>query len=249
MKPAIFIASSSESLDLASAVQESLESVGECTVWNQDVFKLSRYNIESLIDALEANDFGVFIFTPEDVTSIRGESKLVVRDNVIFELGLFIGKLGRERCFIVAPRGSEDNFHLPTDLLGITPALYEPDRQDKNLVAALGPATTKIARQVRSLSKKPSNEASVDESVVPLSEGDVMAILQSWMGSRPASLNTEVIYFADVDKELKLPTGSAKKHLSQIATRWDYVPSQQGEATILFTEKPRQRTRVHIDDF
>lgn len=121
MKPTLFIASSSEFLDLASAMQESLEHVAEVTVWNQDVFKLSRYNIESLLETLEASDFGVFIFTPQDVINIRGAEKLTVRDNVLFELGLFIGKLGRERCFIVAPRGSEEDIHLPSDLLGVTP--------------------------------------------------------------------------------------------------------------------------------
>lgn len=236
MKPALFIASSSEFLDLASAMQESLEYVAEVTVWNQDVFKLSRYNIESLLESLEASDFGVFIFTPQDVINIRGTEKLTVRDNVLFELGLFIGKLGRERCFIVAPRGSEEEIHLPSDLLGITPALYEPNRQDKNLVAALGPAATKITRQIKSLSKRPIMGIPEEEMLSDLSEGDIKALIQSWMGSRPASLNSQVIRFSDIDKELKLPAGSTKKYIVEIARRWDYVPSQQGEQTILFAE-------------
>lgn len=239
MKPAVFIASSRESLDLASAMQENLEHVAEVTVWTQDVFKLSRYNIESLIDALEASDFGVFMFEPQDIVHIRGTEKLAVRDNVLFELGLFIGKLGRERCFIVAPRGSEEDIHLPSDLLGLTPALYEPDRQDKNLVAALGPAATKIARQIKNVAKKTSSPLAADESPLELTEGDIKALIQSWMGSRPAHLNTEVIRFADVDNELNLPAGSTKKYIVDIAQRWDYAPSQQGAHTVLFTETQR----------
>ena len=240
MKPAVFIASSSEFIDLASAMQESLEHAAEGTVWNQDVFKLSRYNIESLLEALEASDFGVFIFTPQDVVNIRGADKLTVRDNVLFELGLFIGKLGRDRCFIVLPRGSEESIHLPSDLLGITPALYEPDRQDKNLVAALGPAATKISRQIKNLSKKPRKEAVEADSLPELTEGDIKALLQSWMGSRPAARNTEVIHFAEVDKQLKLPPGSTKKYIEEIARRWEYIPSQKGEQTILFVDAPRK---------
>ena len=236
MKPALFIASSSELLDLASAMQESLEHVAEVTIWSQDVFKLSRYNIESLLEALEVSDFGVFIFTPQDVVRIRGAEKLTVRDNVLFELGLFIGKLGRERCFIVAPRGSEEEMHFPSDLLGITPALYEPNRQDKNLVAALGPAATKITRQIKNLSKRSGTTTSTQEVPSELTEGDVKAIIQSWMGGRPAYLNTQVIRFTDVDKELKLPFGSTKKYIVEIARRWDYAPSQQGEQTILFID-------------
>jgi hypothetical protein len=239
VKPALFIASSRESIDLASAMQESLEHVAEVTVWTQDVFKLSRYNIESLIDALEVSDFGVFMFEPQDVLNIRGSDKLTVRDNVLFELGLFIGKLGRERCFIVAPRGSEEDIHLPSDLLGLTPALYEPDRQDKNLVAALGPAATKIARQIKNLSKKANSPLSADEALSELTEGDIKALIQSWMGSRASHRNTEVIRFADVDKELNLPAGSTKKYIVEIARRWGYTPSQQGAQTVLFTETAR----------
>jgi CAP12/Pycsar effector protein, TIR domain len=236
MKPALFIASSSEFLELASAMQENLEMVAEATVWNQDVFKLSRYNIESLQDALDSSDFGVFMFTPQDISNIRGTDKLTVRDNVLFELGLFIGKLGRERCFIVVPRGNEEEIHLPSDLLGITPALYEPNRQDKNLVAALGPAATKICRQIKSLGKRQPTERSDVEEVLDLAEGDIKALLQSWMGGRPAYLNSQVIRYAEVDKELKLPPGSTKKYIVEIARRWNYAVSQNGKQTILFEE-------------
>lgn len=243
MKPAVFIASSGESLDVASAMQESLEHVAEVTVWNQDIFKLSRYNIESLVDALESSDFGVFIFASDDALTIKGKEKLATRDNVVFELGLFIGKLGRERCFIVAPRGNEEEIHFPTDLLGITPALYEPERQDGNLVAALGPASTKITRQIKSFSVRKKPESLPEDAPADLSEGDIKALLQSWMGSRPASKNSQVIKYSDVDQELKLPAGSTKKYIAQIASRWDYVVSQSGEQTVLFVEKPRNLVR------
>jgi hypothetical protein len=56
---------------------------------------------------------------------------------------MFIGHLGKERCFIVIPRGQED-LRLPTDLLGLTPLLLEPNRTDRNLTAALGPACNQI---------------------------------------------------------------------------------------------------------
>jgi len=71
---------------------------------------------------------------------MRGKDNGAVRDNVLFELGLFIGRLGKDRNFIILPKGYEENLHRPTDLLGLTPALYEPNRQDENLQAALGPA-------------------------------------------------------------------------------------------------------------
>ena len=39
-----------------------------------------------------AYDFGIFVFTPDDETFVSGEVKHVARDNVVFELGLFVGK-------------------------------------------------------------------------------------------------------------------------------------------------------------
>jgi len=114
--------------------------------------------MESLIDQLRVSDFGVFILAPDDVTKIRKASKLTVRDNVIFELGLFVGHLGHDRCFLVVPRGVED-LHLPTDLLGVTAAKYDPQRQDKNLLASLGPASNRIRREVAMLGPFPRHRA------------------------------------------------------------------------------------------
>jgi hypothetical protein len=100
-----------------------------------------------LIDALDRFDSAVFVFSPDDTTIIRGSDIPSVRDNVIFELGLFAGRLGIENCFIFAPR-SFSELQFPTDLVGVTPAFYDDARNDGNLVAALGAACNKIRRQV-----------------------------------------------------------------------------------------------------
>ena len=72
------------------------------------------------------------------------------------------------------------------------------------------------------------------------SEGDIKAILASWMGSRPANLNSRVIHFADVDRELKLDQGTTKRYIKEIAVRWRYVVQHEGEHTILFRQLPRE---------
>lgn len=249
MKPSIFIASSSESIDVAYALQENLEHTAEVTVWSQGVFDLSRFALESLLDVLETSDFGLFVFAPNDVLSIRGQDKQAVRDNVVFELGLFIGRLGRERNFIVIPKGNEEGFRLPTDLLGLTPALYEPNRQDANLQAALGPASSKIMKTIAKLGPKEpvTKEAPpvpVEKNeVLEYSDADKKAILESWMGSRTSSENASVIYFAEVDKQLRLPSGTTKALIKSVATRWDATVQHEGEHTILFREQIRPRRR------
>ena len=149
-KPKIFIASSVEGIKVAYTVQELLEYDAEATVWNQGIFQLSSNTLDDLIEVLPTTDFGIFVFTPDDVLKIRGEESQSIRDNVIFELGMFIGRLGKQRCFIVSPR-TQDPFHIPTDLLGVKPATYAHDREDGKLAAALGPACNQIRQAIENV--------------------------------------------------------------------------------------------------
>jgi hypothetical protein len=114
------------------------------------VLRPSQFTLEGLIEQLNSSDFGVFVFSPDDIAVIRGKEDMVARDNVVFELGLFIGRLGRERSFVIAPR-LQDTLHLPTDLLGLTALMYDPNRSDKNLVAALGAACRQILAAAKRL--------------------------------------------------------------------------------------------------
>ena len=71
------------------------------------------------------------------------------RDNVLFELGLFMGRLGRSRTFVVRPRHGD--VKLPSDLAGVTAALYDWPRSDNDKRAAVGPACDELRRAIRSL--------------------------------------------------------------------------------------------------
>lgn len=174
MKPRVFVASSVEGLGVAYAVQECLEYDCEITVWPQGVFELSKTTIETLDRQASKFDAAVFVFSPDDEAIVRGAQKPVVRDNVIFELGLFIGRLGREKCFIVKPRAfNEANF--PTDLLGVTTGTYEENRTDQNLVAAVGPCCNKIRRAL-----VPANPMPMPTTIVTSKlTGDLEGILLS----------------------------------------------------------------------
>lgn len=150
MKPKLFIGSSREGLPIADAIHSGLNRDAECTVWNQGIFNLSQNTLSDLIKVLRQSDFGIFVFSPDDITLMRGNSNPVVRDNVIFELGLFIGRLGPERSFFLVPDDVRD-LHLPSDLTGITPGEYEANRSDGNWYAAVGPACGRIRRQMEQL--------------------------------------------------------------------------------------------------
>ena len=87
------------------------------------VFEASATTIESLEQLVKTVDFAVLVFSPDDRVFSREVESKAPRDNIIFELGLGIGALGRERSFIVRPRGAD--LKIPTDLLGVTPLTYD----------------------------------------------------------------------------------------------------------------------------
>jgi hypothetical protein len=145
VKQRVFIGSSKEGLQIAYTIQEELEFDAEITVWKQDVFRPGMIIIESLQSALVQFEFAVFVMSPDDQVVSRSRERLSPRDNVIFELGLFIGRLGRDRVFFIVPQGPNE-LKLPTDLLGITSLTFDNARTDGNLRAALGPACNQLRR-------------------------------------------------------------------------------------------------------
>lgn len=173
----VFIGSSSEGIKVADAVRLLLmNELGESATvepWTRK-FELSATYIESLEKIVAEADFAVLVLTPDDVTTSRNSKKLAPRDNVIFELGLFMGGLGRERCYLVHendPQGKA-NLKLPSDLLGVKAATFKsPD--DDDLEAALNVGCALIAKQIKKLPlryKLSSEEAAAQSSMHSFSE-------------------------------------------------------------------------------
>lgn len=147
MKPRVFIGSSTEAKEIAEAIHARLQQGTECTVWTEGVFGLSESNIKSLLRQVNTSEFGVFVLSPDDITTMREKPLFVPRDNVVFELGLFSGALGPERCFFAVP--DDIAIHLPSDLLGITAGSYETQRRDGNNEAAVSVFCSKVQAKIR----------------------------------------------------------------------------------------------------
>ncbi|MCS6097162.1 DNA-binding protein [Shewanella baltica] len=146
--PRIFIGSSSESYEVASACNACMDRSAEGTLWPK-IFEPGGSTLSSLNEKANNVDFALFIFTPDDLTVMRGNEKPSIRDNVLFELGLFIGAIGQERCFILRPRGSD--FFMPSDLLGINTQDYNANRSDNEIESAVSAACSAFLKQMAKL--------------------------------------------------------------------------------------------------
>lgn len=128
-KPHIFIGSSGEALPVARALRKMLEAPEVVVkLWTDGVFDASEASMESLEKTAQLMDFAVLVFNADDKVFSREHESDAPRDNVIFELGLFMGALGRNRTFMVVPKGVD--LKIPSDLLGITQLRFDDGTPD-----------------------------------------------------------------------------------------------------------------------
>ena len=125
LKPTVFIGCSGESLAIADAIKAELNQADanvEVRLWSEGVFKPSTFTLESLERELRQADFAALVLAPDDIVTSREKTEAAPRDNVIFELGLFIGALGHSRTFVIRPH--DVDVKMPTDLAGFTTLPY-----------------------------------------------------------------------------------------------------------------------------
>ncbi len=158
-KPTAFVGSSSEALVFARAARSLLDNDARVTVWNEGFFSPGTTTIEALINALPRFDFSIIILKSDDLIRSRNIEALSPRDNVIFELGLFMAHLGRNRTFIVCQQGTK----LPTDLAGVATITYEHPQNSESAnvslteaIEALGAACDRIREAIRDLGVSPT---------------------------------------------------------------------------------------------
>jgi len=143
MKPQVFVGCSAESLSVARALQAGLRRDLDVAIWDQGLFPLSGAILDRLIEASKQFDYAVMILGHDDVAEVRGETRHLPRDNVLFELGLFVGAIGKARTFVVASATFPDQ-QILSDYSGIVVAHYDSNSHGGNLRAAVGTAATDI---------------------------------------------------------------------------------------------------------
>ena len=118
----VFIGSSSEAKrrNILSRFVIELGDSFDVRPWDT-AFETGSITIQRLLGWTKEIDAAICIFSKDDVVTKRDQSKFTVRDNVLFEYGLFLAILGTERVFIAAEEGTE----IASDLEGITSARFK----------------------------------------------------------------------------------------------------------------------------
>lgn len=125
-KPSIFIGSSRESLYVAEKVKALFDKeIFDVNIWDEGIFgktpssekknadEIVLSNVEWLKNFTDIYDFSIFIFVPEDkivsqtrtIKSVDGKiitpTALGTKYNVVFEFGMFLGRIGVRKTFVL----------------------------------------------------------------------------------------------------------------------------------------------------
>lgn len=140
----VFIISSAEARHVGRMVRNAFAHDTDtivATLWTDDVFKIANYTLQDLEAQIDDSDFAVAIAHADDLTESRGKPWPSPRDNVIFELGMFMGRLGRQRAILMEPR--DEKVKLPSDMSGITTIPYRYEA-NQDAAALMAPACDKL---------------------------------------------------------------------------------------------------------
>lgn len=110
--------------EMREAVARKLEKLGFNPVILHEQANMGRTIIEKFSDHSDVG-FAVVLLSPDDkvVSDDAGNTKYRARQNVVFELGFFIGKLSRARVVVLFR--THDDFEMLSDYSGVLYTAYE----------------------------------------------------------------------------------------------------------------------------
>jgi hypothetical protein len=140
MKRKLFIGSSSEGLPIARQLKAKVDyNCGDwisSEIWKDgSVFSMNKNALDCLVNASRKYEYGILVATKDDIVKSRRKVRAAPRDNVMFEMGMFLGSLGLTRAFLLV----EEESKLPTDYNGVTVPYFQ-----KGIVGSLEKAMDTI---------------------------------------------------------------------------------------------------------
>ena len=162
----IFIASSTKGQRYVDAIKSAIDDemgASVCHPWRTH-FEIGRSFLEDLERVGPEYNCGIAVFTADDQLG----DLLAPRDNVVLELGLFLGFFGRERSFLLVENCK--NIKIPSDYDGITNGRFYtcgPDasaQERRNAVHDVCGSVVDKLRRLEPPSPRPGALASLEQN-------------------------------------------------------------------------------------
>ena len=150
-KSVLFIGSSSEGLPFARAIRDELSKEVEVKMWDE-AFLPGDLFLDRIRTFPYQSDFAILVLTPDDLVESRKTRAASPRDNVLFELGVFMSALGREKTFVVC---TSKKLKLPSDLAGLTVAFVD-ERENRSLPSRVRGPCNQICTALKEAKRKSS---------------------------------------------------------------------------------------------
>jgi hypothetical protein len=153
MKPTIIIFSSKRSLPVAEGIRDNLQDTFDSELWTEGFF--DEHNTIPLwifLKKLMCYDCAAVVLGDDDVRlkEGKGDNESVPRDNVIFELGAAMARMGPQKTFIFTPQ--DKNVVLPSYFRGVIIKGYRHASGARgDYKASTGSACGDIKRHLRTL--------------------------------------------------------------------------------------------------
>jgi len=152
IKQTVFLGSSGEATWLAKEIEGALRSSKSIVLdawYHFGSWDAGRATLEVLEDRLQQADFAILVLSEDDLIQSRGSAPTPSpRDNVLLELGLFMGRLGRNRAFFLFPKSG--GIKIPSDLYGITGFPYEIEDRSRSQ-SEISPICTDIEKKIQAI--------------------------------------------------------------------------------------------------
>lgn len=153
-RPNIFMICSKEALNTAESIRVGLQYVADVDLWSDEhIFRPGNYPLEDLARQVDKADFGIALAEPDDLLFIRDQTRPTPRANVVFELGFFMSRLGRNRALLLVPRRDVE---LPSDWKGMTPIYYNHTEDLNELSTKVAPAVGQLKLIIQRLGVRAS---------------------------------------------------------------------------------------------
>src|SRR5262249_27402140 len=87
--------------------------------WSQNRTGIELFSVLDL--AAKTHEWAILVFRADDLSRRVGDlvEQAIVRDNVLFETGLFYGHIGPKRVFILEEASPDNKFKIASDLYGM----------------------------------------------------------------------------------------------------------------------------------